>query len=124
MVWSRVGGFGRRRKRSTVAAEGDGDEETKKLDALAKRVLNDEEREGEMEVVVTARRCEAMEAKMARDMREVQEWVLGSFDALERGRKTEEVVRVTFRGCADVLDGEAFGSTSNEKSAEEERESL
>ena len=101
--------------------------ETKKLDALAKRVLNDEEREGEMEVVVRAhfvRKRGPMETKMARDIREkFKEWVLGSFDgdALERGRKTEEVVRVTFRGCADVLDGEAFeASTSNEKSAEEE----
>jgi len=101
--------------------------ETKKLDALAKRVLNDEEREGEMEVVVRAhfvRKRGPMETKMARDIREkFKEWVLGSFDgdALERGRKTEEVARVTFRGCADVLDGEAFeASTSNEKSAEEE----
>ncbi len=42
-----------------------------------------------------------METKMARDIREkFKEWVLGSFDgdALERGRKTEEVARVTFRG--------------------------
>ena len=101
--------------------------ETKKLDALAKRILNDEERGGEMEVVVRAhfvRKRGPMETKMARDIREkFKEWVLGSFDgdALERGRKTEEVARVTFRGCADVLDGEAFeASTSNEKSAEEE----
>ena len=85
--------------------------ETKKLDALAKRVLNDEEREGEMEVVVQQRRAKAepMEDEDGEDIREkFKEWVLGSFDgdALERGRKTEEVVRVTFRGCADVLDGE------------------
>ena len=58
--------------------------ETKKLDALAKRVLNDEEREGEMEVVVRAhfvRMRGPMETKMARDIREkFKEWVLGRFD--------------------------------------------
>ena len=100
-----------------------GEDGVSALDAIAKSII-DEKREGDMEVVVRVHFVQKRgptETNVARAIRErFQKWVI-----LERGRKAEEIVKVTFRGCVDIIDRHAFeASTRAENGAESEASTM